>query len=181
MRANREIKQPKIITFGGLVGGSGVTTVALCYAIEYARRNPKERILFIGAVNEIEYVLDLEPVVATSHQGNPYNDYILGNITFANYNKQMSAIEASKPDLIVIDRGLMLRHYDIKPNERLVYCVPQDHATLEPRSSYKDLSNGTQVKYPLSLIWKIQLSLDSTPLQSLPDAQALGKLILEQL
>ena len=181
MRANREIKQPKIITFGGLVGGSGITTVALCHAIEYARRNPKEQILFVGNTNEIEYVLDLEPVVATSHQGNPYNDYILGNITFANYNKQMSAIEASKPDLIIIDRGLMLRHYDIKPNETLVYCYPEDHATLEPRSSYKDLSNGKIIKYPLRVIHQIQSSLDSMPLTSMPLASELGKLILEQL
>ena len=182
MRANRgEIKQPKIITFGGLVGGSGVTTVALCYAIEYARNNPKEQILFVGNTNEIAYILDIEPTEHLSPAGNPYSSYELGNINFSEYNKQMSAIQAVKPDLIIIDRGLILRYYDLKPNEFLVYCYPENHNTLQAQIAYKNLSNGKIIKFPLSVIHQIQSSLDSMPLTSMPLASELGKLILEQL
>ena len=165
----------KKITKGSLKGGTGCTTMTYCLALELGRRNPSKKILVVTTINFARYMFDLQGQERETLRGNKYNRYALENIAFCTYGQRMSAIDLEKPDILITDLGIVLKHYPIKPGEKLYYCYPTGDSLIEQIETSRDTSNGTVIKYPIALLNTIQGALTELPLQSMQEAITLGQ------
>lgn len=181
MRVFNQTDKIKTIIFGSIAGGVGATTSAICYALTAGEKNPDKKILVISSMPQVEYLLQLKAETATTSRGSVYSRYALGNVVFSPYNQQLSAIDAENPDLIIIDRGLVLKHFNKSPKDELIYIWPEEHSLLPAIAKYRDLSNGEIFKFPIKLLFTIHKDLKDYPMQELDAAKILGELLYREL
>ena len=165
------------ISFGTVKGGTGVTTSALAYAIHLAKIDKDEKILYVGALNQIEYLLDLTGVKLMSPTGNEYTRFAIGNIAFAPYSKRLAAIGAEKPTTLIRDVGLILNHYQKEQSEELYYIHPNEETVIDEITKYRPINNGIEIRYPLELLHKVQAQVADMPLHATKEFEELGIII----
>ncbi len=181
MRTTNEPDKIRTIIFGSIAGGVGATTSAICYALAVGKKQPDTKVLVITSMPQVEYLLQLEAESATTSRGSIYSRYAIGNVVFSPYNQQFSAIDAENPDLVIIDRGLILKHFNKSPNDELVYIWPEEHSLLPSIAKYRNLENGKIFKFPIKLLFTIHKDLKDYPMQVLDAAEILGELLYREL
>lgn len=169
------------ISFGSVKGGTGTTTCALAYAIHLAKIDKDEKILYVGALNQIQYFLDLAGVTLTSPTGNEYTRFSIGNIAFAPYSKRLAAISAENPTTLIRDIGLVLHHYQKDQGEELFYIHPTEDTVINEITKFRSIENGTEIRYPLALLHKAQSQVADMPLQSTKEFIELGDIIYKMV